>query len=550
MNRPLPILVFLLALTTLVGVGCDEKFEITKSPDLVTDPQLREDPEDVWTASLFFDRQSFNRSQTKVVEIRNNGEAPLRITRIAIEGFEDCDRLKGRAECEAECAEGDDVCAQSCEARFRPGQRFAPPLDELCEYSIDAGPMYASADTPYILEPERFDDFDIVYRATKPSNPSSATLVIESSDLDKPVVRIALDVVAASPRINVSPSTVVFTPPCSGSSCVAPLSLINQGSGDLTVKSFQIRRLNPAPRDPMTNDPIEEFVLDPSLLLPETPFTIQASRSESFDIQYVPFDEGVDSAELIVESDDPQTPEFVVFMTSGEASSELVVQPNPVILNLTEGAGQTSTQINFANSGLKKLFVDKAFLEQENEDFELPGCINDDAGCYISFQLLPGDARPVELVYTPTSAAPGEVTLVVQTDADNIEGNLRIPILASGANVAALSFDPIAVNLSTVAAGGTGTATVTLTNSGGLPLEIGRIGLSTEADGPPVTDAEFSLSRGAQPVTLMAGASHEVEISLTRGAEDNNLRVGSLIIESNARTSPDRIYISSVPPRD
>ncbi len=550
MNRPVSLLILFVVFGILFGSACDEKFEITKSPDLVTDPQLREEAEGVWTAALFFDRQTLNRSQTKTVEIRNNGEAPLSITKIAIEGFEDCDRLKGRVDCIAECAAGDEVCSQGCEARFRPGQRFAPPLDELCEYSIDAGPMYASPSTPYVLDPERFDDFDIVYRATKPSDPGSATLVIESADRDKPTVRINLDVVAASPRINVSPATLVFTPPCDGTTCVAPLSLINQGSGDLTVKSFQVRRLNPAPRDPMTNAPIEEFVLDPSLLLPETPFTIAASRSESFDIQYAPYDEGVDTAELIVETDDPQTPEFVVFMTSGEASSELVVQPNPVILNLPEGAGQTSTQINFANSGLEKLFVDKAVLEQSGEDFELPGCINDDAGCYISFQLLPGDSRPVELVYTPRAASPGEVTLVVQTDADNIEGTLRIPILASGADVAALGFDPISVNLSTVAPGTSGASTVTLTNTGGLPLEISRIALAVEADGPPVTDAEFSLSQGGQAVTLAPSATHDVEITLTRDAEDNNLRVGSLIIESNAATSPDRIYITSTPPRN
>ena len=550
MNRPLSVVFLLLAFGLLLGPACDEKFEITKSPDLVTDPQLREEAEGVWTSSLFFDRQTLNRSQTKVVEIRNNGEAALSIFKIQIEGFEDCDRLQGRAECEAECAAEDDACLSTCEFSFRPGSRFEAPLDEQCEYSIDAGPQYASRDTPYVLEPERFADFDVVYRATKPSDPSSATLVIESSDRDKPSVRIALDVVAASPRINVSPSTVVFQPPCEGTTCLAPLSLINQGSGDLTIKSFTVRRLNPAPRDPMTNDPIEEFILDPSLLLPEAPFTIEPSRSESFDVQYRPADEGVDSAELIIESDDPQTPEFVIFMTSGEASSELVVQPNPIILNLMQGAGQTSTQINFANTGLKKLFVDKAFLEQTGDEFELPNCINDAAGCYINFQLLPADSRAVELIYTPRSGMPDDATLVVQTDADNVEGDLRIPILASGANVAALSFDPISINLSNVAPGSSGAETVTLTNTGGLPLEISRIGLSGEGDGDPLTDAEFSITSGGETLTLAPSATHEVEVTLTRGAEDTNLRIGSIIIVSNAATSPDRVYITSTPPRN
>jgi hypothetical protein len=104
--------------------------------------------------------------------------------------------------------------------------------------------------------------------------------------------------------------------------------------------------------------------------------------------------------------------------------------------------------------------------------------------------------------------------------------------------------------LSSVVPGSAGAETVTLTNTGGLPLEISRIGLSGEGDGAPLTDAEFEITSGGQALTLAPSATHEVEVTLTRGAEDTNLRIGSIIIVSNAATSPDRVYITSTPPRN
>ena len=89
---------------------------------------------------------------------------------------------------------------------------------------------------------------------------------------------------------------------------------------------------------------------------------------------------------------------------------------------------------------------------------------------------------------------------------------------------------------------------ITLTNTGGQPLTITRVGMTTDDDPTElmVSDAEFSVASGGVDSAMELGPqeSHEVEVVFDRPAGDTVSHLGILAIESNAGSSPDAVFFT------
>lgn len=470
--------------------GCDDGITRTSSADIYTEPSIQPDDMDNWSASIVFDRVAMGRTDRRPLRIGHSGEDALRVTAIYIEGLPDCDRAA---------------------AGIQPGEPFPGDLDARCLWSIDERP-----ELPLVLDNNAFVDIQLAYKNTG-APPSSGTVVIESNALNKETVRVHLDIVAASPRITVTPSTLSFPGGVSGRDV---LTVRNSGSGPLTVSDYILRRLNDAPIDPVTMEPQTEFLIDPDQ---ELPWVLDEGQSVQVVVEYEPKDEGADNAEMLIRSDDPQSPSLAVLFTSNAVSSNLVVQPNPVVFGAPQGANPIVRQVSFSNTGLRTLFVNELSIEQDVQAFRFDG--------QNSFQITPGQSRQLSITFQPQSAEGSDATLVVETDADNFAGaggRLLVPLLRSSAEVAALEISPLTVEMNQVAGGDSQDATITLSNPGGQPLTVQRIGMTTiDPDG-----------------------EHEVTVRFTRGVDDRNLHIGTLVIESDAPTSPDVVRFTSRPVLD
>ncbi len=499
---------------TAAGIGCDDGIQRTSSSDIYTEPSIQPDFDTgIWTASLVFDRVAMGRTDRRPLRIGHSGQDALVVSEIYIEGLRDCDRV---------------------EAGLQPGENFAGELDARCQWSIDERPAL-----PLTLENNAFVDIQLAYENTG-TPPSPATLVIVSNALDKETVRIEMNVVAASPRIAVTPATLSFPGGVNGRDI---LTVRNTGSGTLTVSDYRLRLLNDPPLDPDTMEPLTEFIVDPDR---DLPWVLDEGGAIQVVVEYEPQDEGADNAELILTSDDPQAPTTSVLFTSNPVTSNLVVQPNPVVFGTPMGANPIVRQVSFTNTGLRTLFINELSIEQDVEAFRFEG--------QNSFQVIPGQSRQLSITFQPQSAEGSDATLVVSTDADNLAGaggRLLVPLLRSNAEVAALEISPLTVEMNRVAAGASEDATITLSNPGGLPLTVQRIALTTDDDAPLLaSDPEFSITAGGGMTTIEPGAEHAVTVRFSRGADDGNLHIGTLIVESDSPTSPDVVRFTSRPVQD
>ncbi|MCB9529395.1 MAG: choice-of-anchor D domain-containing protein [Myxococcales bacterium] len=492
--------------------GCDDgdRFTQTRSADIYTDPAYQAIGSDL-VASLVFDRVPEGRTSRQTIRVGHDGEAPLVISQIYLEGAPDCDRTT---------------------AGITPDQPFPDAREQTCQWAIDERP-----ELPLTLDEGAFRDVRIAYKALNPANPQPGTLLIQSNALDKPVIRVELDVIAARPSIVAFPTTLSFPGGVDGQDAI---QVRNSGNGILTLSDIRLRRLNDAPRDPQTMEPLVEWVIDPDRELPQQ---LQDGQALQVLVRYTPKDEGPDNAELTFVSDDPANPNVTVFLTSAPVSSTLVVQPNPLVFGAPQGPGSPITRnLSLTNTGLRTLFINGMEIEQDVDAFSFEG--------QDSFQIVPGQSRQLAITFNPRSAEGSDGVLVVRTDADNIVGGqLVVPLVRSAAEIAALDISPVSVQLDEVARGGTEATTITLSNPGGQPLEVTRIAMTGEGDAPLTpSDPEFTIIRGGMPVTLPPGGMHTVEVSFTRGDDDNNLHLGILVIESGAATSPDVVRFTSRPP--
>lgn len=500
-----------LLLATGAFVACNDGITQTSSADIYTEPPIQENADGTWRTTLIFERVMVDRTDRKSLRVGQSGTDPLVITDIYLENLEDCDRVQ---------------------AGLQPGEPFPGELDDRCVWSIDERP-----ELPVTLEDSAFTDLQLAYKPSMPGNPTPATLVIISNAFGKTEIRVELNVVPASPVIIVSPDTLSFP---GGQAGRDVLLVRNVGTGPLTVSNYRLERVNPAPIDPATMEPLTEFVIDPDR---DLPWSLQPNESLQVIVEYTPQDEGNDTADLLFQSDDPSTPQLRVELTTQPLFSQLVAQPSAVVFGAPMGVGSISRMLSLRNAGRRTLFVNDMVIEQDVDAFRFEG--------QNSFQIGPGQSRMINLIFQPRSAEGSDATLVITSDADNLAavgGRLLVPLLRSAAEIATLDISPLTVRLNDVAGGESRDVTVTLSNSGGLPLDVQRIAMTTDADAPLLpSDPEFEVISGGGATTIAPGDEHAVVVRFARPEGDRNEHIGFLAIDSDASDTTDVVTFTSRP---
>ncbi len=500
----------LLAGALVLASGCDDdSFQETKSTNVSVSP-----------GSIDYDPEPPGRqSVARAIEIRQDGEQPLSVTAVYLEstqftGARQCDRVS-----------------------LGLGRNDALPteLDENCHFMIEE--RAGGRAFPWVLGNNESLVVNVTYRSIGDTD-SGWKLIVESNALDRERVEVDLRVRREQPEWG---GTSLISFPIDGGSEFGVIR--NSGSGLLNVADFRVEYITPQPVDPMTQQVIDEFRVraDSSL-----PWNVNNQQAQTFSVTYTPADDTADIAEIVFVSENATTPEYRVRLTSEAVTSVLDVQPNPAIFGVPVLAERDKRVVmSISNRGLKSLNIESILIDQPNDEYRI-----EDGP--VSFQLQAGQSQELLLVYRPGSMEGSDASLLITSDADQGADDQRltvVPLLRSGeALPALLDVEPPVVTLNDVAFGSTGSQVITLSNPGAQPLTISRLSLSTAEDAVPASDAEFTLTRGAGPTTIEAGASHEVEVQLSRGAEDRNARFAALIIESNATPNTTSVYITSSPP--
>jgi hypothetical protein len=388
----------------------------------------------------------------------------------------------------------------------------------------------------------------VVYRPTSLETPPLARLVFKNNVRGKEEQSVKLSVLGSDPRIATTDGETVVSFAGAMGSQETTIGIRNVGTGTLVVSDIQLQLQTEPARD-NAGQPVDEFVIEP---LAPLSWNIDEASVDEVRVTYHPVDNNTDKALLKFISNDTSNPNFAITLTSAEVHSELSVTPNPVLFGDVSSGNAVRKQVRFDNLGLKLLNVLDLSIRQggAQEEYKL------DDNQPRSFQLRPGMPKDIDVIYEPHSADGSDATLVIQTDADNVPrtggggtGTVEIQLRRSLEGIGPLvNVDPPRVDMTAVAPGASDTGTVTITNGGDAPLNITAIRLSADGDAEGASDPEFTLTDGGGAVTLAPEDTHDVTVTFARPADDRSAHLASLIIESNAPSSPDVVrFVADVP---
>lgn len=496
---------FLMCLLALPLLSCDGGLKSFVTTEILLTPQ-----------SLGFSRVRVGASDIQPLEIRAGGDAPLKVTSIRLAPpYEECDRVTHE---------------------LSPNEPLPARIDSLCEFVIDERPD----PLPFELEVDDFRNVNVRYRPTSAETPEGAMLIIESNDLDNPVLEVPLRVQGSTPRIAVRPDTVGFTGGVMGTDHVI---VSNNGTGNLNVTRFDLVRTNPPPTDPASGEPITEFFIDADAGLP---WLLAERQSVTVEVRYVPADAGDDEATLSFFSDDPEQGQIDVTLTTSAVFGFCEV---PSLLEFPGDGASIVRDLQITNSGRAALAVLAVAIEPEDTGYATVG--------QTSFQIGGSDSKVVKISYNTQSEVDTARAFIQhdgengrpKSEADLTKGTWVQLVRDANALPPTIGIEPALVNWGDIANGTSRDQAITLTNVGGQPLTITRASLSTAEDvdaGIVPSDPEFSVLSGAidSATEIGPGDSHDVVVQFARPADDMSSHVGTLVIESDAASSPDQVLFT------
>ena len=448
------------------------------------------------------------------------------------------------------------------ELNLGPFEPLPGELDTTCDFEILDKPAL-----PKVMPNGDYAEVTITFHHSASADPLGSStptgrLVVES-DATRPEFRtqyVDLGVIGEHPVIATSPEVIALTPNVATSETIL---VRNVGSGGLTVNDVQLRLLTPQVMDG-TGMPVNEFEVSVDT---DLPWNIDESGTQTITVNYNPFDDIADTAEVVIKSNDAENPDKIVKVTSQPLKGLLQVTPAVGTFELEPGVLEGAVNFGFINNGERTVNVLDIFIDQPGSDYVVSFSGNANS----SFPLSAGSEMDGTMVtYHPNEGQSSDGRLVIVTDADNgIEAPadlvappedgsflsqykvVLVPLVHDLASVpATLTVNPLSLDFSDVGLDDSTKKTFEIKNDGGAELKVTRIGLSTADDTAAglATDPQFTISAGGEDVTLAPGDTHEVEIQFARSGTDTVQHFGAVVIESNAEGSPHTVLLTADPP--
>jgi hypothetical protein len=250
--------------------------------------------------------------------------------------------------------------------------------------------------------------------------------------------------------------------------------------------------------------------------------TLAAGQSFSLNVSFAPAKAGSATGSLSLVSNVTNSPTTISLSGNGVQPQISVIPASVSFGNVTVGV--TNTQmLTISNPGTANLSVTQASLIGTSFGF---------SGLTLPLSVPPGGSSAFTVSFTPASASnlSGNLTLVNNTP----NSPLVVALAGTGVSpVAKLTATPASLSFGSITAGGSGTQSVTLANTGNSSVSVSQISIS---------GAGFSATGFALPVTLAAGQS--TAFSVTFAPTTTGSLSGSVTVTSNATNSPLAISLS------
>ncbi len=310
-----------------------------------------------------------------------------------------------------------------------------------------------------------------------------------------PTVNVVLSGGSQTPgAVTPTPSSLSFGNVQLGSKTTLSETLTNTGGSSLTVSQVNTTG---------TGFSISGLTL---------PLTLGAGQSQPFSVTYTPQSAGTVSGNLaIINTGATST---VNVPLSGGSQSAGVITPNPSSLNFGSvqvGNNQTLPE-TLINTGGTTVTVSQ--VNPTGPGFTV-------SGLSLPFTLTAGQSQSFSVTFAPTSSGSSSGNLAILSDASN--SSVNVALSGNGLAAGALTPSPSSLSFGNVQVGNNQQLQETLTNSGGVNVNISQATISGTG---------FTMSGLNPPVVLTPGAHYTFTVTFTPPSTGSYS--GTVAIVSNA----------------
>jgi hypothetical protein len=304
--------------------------------------------------------------------------------------------------------------------------------------------------------------------------------------------------------LSATPSSVNFGSVLVGSSSSQPVSLLNSGSGNVSISQASV---------------VGSGFAVSGLALP---LTLGPGQSSAFAINFLPTAAGSVTGSVSLVSDAPNSPTVISLSAAGVQPLISVVPTGVSFGDVTVGLTNTQT-VTVSNPGSADLNVTQS--AGPDAGFSLSGLV-------LPLTLAPGQSSSFTLSFSPTTSGTFSSSLALVSNAPTSPSAISL----SGSGVSAtleLSPSTTSLNFGSVTLGTTGTQSVTLTNTGNSSVSISQVS---------VTGSGFSVTGLSLPISLAPGQSTSFNVDFAPTVAGSV--TGSVSVASSATNSPLSISLS------
>jgi hypothetical protein len=304
--------------------------------------------------------------------------------------------------------------------------------------------------------------------------------------------------------LSATPSSVNFGNVLVGNSSSQTVSLLNSGSGNVSISQASV---------------VGNGFAVSGLALP---LTLGPGQSSAFAITILPTAAGSVTGSVSLVSDAPNSPTVISLSAAGVQPLISVVPASVSFGDVTVGLTNTQT-VTVSNPGTADLSITQS--AGPSTGFSLSGLI-------LPLTLAAGQSSSFTLSFSPTSSGTFSSSLALVSNAPTSPSAISL----SGSGVSAtleLSPSTTSLNFGSVTLGTTGTQSVTLTNTGNSSVSISQVS---------VTGSGFSVTGLSLPISLAPGQSTSFNVDFAPTVAGSV--TGSVSVASSATNSPLSISLS------
>ncbi|NRD56450.1 choice-of-anchor D domain-containing protein [Corallococcus exiguus] len=354
----------------------------------------------------------------------------------------------------------------------------------------------------------------------------NAVLRITSEDSQAGTMLVTLGGRGRTNQLSLSTPTLEFGARVaeSSASAIRFVRLTNESLQPLVVRGLEIIAAS-------ENSEPSHFSLDSA---PTLPFTLAAQESKDVFVKYVPRPDVTSKANLLVVTNDLESPEAQVSLSGRGLSTVFRALNRTVDFGTVRQAEPATTKVVLTNDTTQELVVMPPKVEgPQATNFVVVSPVLGAEG-----RALPqGDSLTLDLKYDTSVIGASKATLVLGT-----KDQERAALVAlSGISVASfLTIEPMELDLGWVDIGATSTPrTVTLTNQSASPARLSVVSNSNPAFEIDASALDAELAPGAQTtvgVTFRGEVGGPAEGTLKLRLRGETTTEASLTLKAQART--------------